>query len=96
MDAEKYFTDNEPHDPNSLIMGQRVSKGRCIQLMEEYHKELIKCRHYWEEGYTMEPIIYCKKCDIELSDLIGSSAYDYKTREGKLIPVIFADQKHHL
>jgi len=34
--AEEYFEKHEPHDPNVIIAGQRVSKARCIQLMEEY------------------------------------------------------------
>ena len=42
MNADKYFTDNEPHDPNVLIAGQRVSKRRCIELMESYHKAKSK------------------------------------------------------
>jgi hypothetical protein len=37
--AEEYFEANEPHDPNCIISGQRVSKRRCIQLMEEYAKQ---------------------------------------------------------
>ena len=24
-----------------------------------------KCEHYWEWGYTLEPTIYCIKCDKE-------------------------------
>jgi len=41
MDAKEYFTDNEAHDPNSIIIGQRVSKTRCIKLMESYHQSKL-------------------------------------------------------
>ena len=100
----KQFKDNLFHccvtSPPYWQLRDYFTEGQKMGFVEGalYLKTKIKsgCHHYWKDGYTMEPIIYCKKCDIELSDLIGSSAYDYKTREGKLIPVIFADQKHHL
>ena len=36
LDAKKYFEANEPRDDNTIIAGQRVSKKRCIELMEQY------------------------------------------------------------
>ena len=67
-----------------------------LELQRNGGEGMKKCRHYWQDGYTMEPIIYCKICDVELYDLIGASSGDYTTRKGKLIPRIFANEKIHL
>jgi hypothetical protein len=33
------------------------------------------CNHEWKEGYTLEPIIFCAKCNIDLEDVYGLSIY---------------------
>jgi ribosomal protein L37AE/L43A len=37
--AEEFFELNEPHNPSVIINGQRVSKKRCIELINQYAKQ---------------------------------------------------------
>jgi len=41
-----------------------------IKKVEELNENSTeKCRHTFAQGYTMEPIIYCTKCDKELDEI---------------------------
>ena len=57
-----------------------------------------QCDHYFDCGYTIEPIVYCTKCDKEIDELgIPTSILrNHEVKNGKLVlksPIVLKKPK---
>ena len=60
--------------PQEMIDEEREYEQKIKEEMED------KCKHEWAHGYTVEPIVYCKKCNRDIDEVYKGLPYNEATK----------------
>lgn len=55
----------------------KQKEGKSEPISYEYTTD---CRHIWKHGYTLEPVVYCEKCNKYAGQIYNRMPYDEQIR----------------